>query len=61
MAWFPEKPSTLYERLTEETNRLEIQLNRLNLALSEIEKLRQLGADKHINKAIASPDLRAPK
>jgi hypothetical protein len=42
MAWFPEKPSTRYERLTEEKNRLEIQLNRLDLALSEIEKLRQL-------------------
>ena len=61
MAWFPEKPSTRYERLTEEKNRLEIQLNRLDLALSEMEKLRQLRADKPLNKAIASPDVRAPK
>ena len=61
MAWFPAKPSTLYERLTEEKNRLEIQLNRLDPALSEIEKLRQLRADKPLNKGLASPDLRAPK
>jgi hypothetical protein len=40
MAWFPEKPSTRYERLTAEKNRLKIQLNRLDLDLSEIEKLR---------------------
>jgi hypothetical protein len=55
------KPSTLYERLTEEKNRLEMQLDRLDLALSEIEKLRQLRADKSLIKGLASPDLRAPK
>jgi hypothetical protein len=57
MAWFPEKSSTRYERLTQEKRRLDIQLNGLDLARSEIEKLRQLRADKHVNKWLSSPGL----
>lgn len=54
MAWFPKKPSTRHERLTAEKNQLEIQLNRVNLALSKMENLRLLG-DKHVSERL-SPD-----
>jgi hypothetical protein len=59
MAWFPEKSSTLYQRLTAEKKRIEIQLNRLDLARSEAEKPRQLSADKHVKEWLSS-SLRSP-
>ena len=60
MARFPEKSTTLYDRLTTEKKRLEIQLNGLDLARREIEKIRHLKADKQIKKWLSSPGLRAP-
>jgi hypothetical protein len=48
MAWFPEKYSTLYDRLTAEKKRIQIQLNGLDLALREIKKDRHLQADREV-------------
>jgi hypothetical protein len=59
MARFLNKSPTLYERLTAEKKRLEIQLNGLVLARNEIEKVRRLEADKHIKEWLSS-GLRAP-
>ena len=59
MAWFPEKSATLYDRLTAEKKRLEIQLHGLDLARSEIEKVRHSKADKHVKEWLSS-GLHAP-
>ena len=63
MAWFLNKSPTLYERLTEEKKRLEIQLDLAGpgFARNKLqEKLRQLDVAAHINEWLSSPGLRAP-
>jgi hypothetical protein len=63
MAWFLNKSPTLYERLTEEKKRLEIQLDLVGpgFARNKLqEKLRQLDVAAHINEWLSSPGLRAP-
>jgi hypothetical protein len=60
MAWFPEKSSTRYERLTQEKRLIEIQLAGLNLLRSETEKLRHPSADNYVKEWLSSPGLRAP-
>ena len=59
MAWFPEKSSTRYERLTQEKRRLDIQWNGLDLARSEIEKIRQHEANRQAKEWLSS-GLHAP-
>jgi hypothetical protein len=59
MARFLDKSPTLYERLTAEKKRLEMQMNGMHLARSEIEKVRHLKADKHVEEWLSS-GLRAP-
>lgn len=58
MAWFNKSP-TLYECVTAEKKRLDRQLNELDLARSEIEKVRRLKADKHVKEWLSS-GLHAP-
>jgi hypothetical protein len=63
MTWFLNKSPTLYERLTEEKKRLEIQLGLAGPGLSRnklLDKLRQLDTAAHINEWLSSPGLRAP-
>jgi hypothetical protein len=63
MTWFLNKSPTLYERLTQEKKRLEIQLDLVGPGFARnkiLEKLRQLDVAAHINEWLSSPGLRAP-
>ena len=63
MTWFLDKSPTLFERLSEEKKRLEIQLGLAGPAMVRNElqgKLRQLDTAAHINEWLSSPGLRAP-
>jgi len=63
MTWFLNKSPTLYERLTEEKKRLEIQLDLVGPGSARntlLETLRQLDVAAHINEWLSSPGLRAP-
>jgi hypothetical protein len=46
----PNVSPTKYERLAREKRRIEAQSSGLNLARSEIEKIRHLRVDKHVKK-----------
>jgi hypothetical protein len=59
MAWFLNKSPTLFERLSEEKKRLEIQLGQVGPG-SARDKLRQLNLAAHTNECLSSPGLRAP-
>ena len=63
MAWFLNKSPTLFERLSEEKKRLEIDLGQVGPGMVRNEllgKLRQLDTAAHINEWLSSPGLRAP-
>lgn len=63
MAWFLDKSPTLFERLSEEKKRLEIQLGLVGPGMARnklLDKLRQLDTTVHINEWLSSPGLRAP-
>jgi hypothetical protein len=63
MPWFLDKSPTLFERLSEEKTRLEMQLGRAGPGMVRnklLDKLRQLDAAAHINAWLSSPGLRAP-
>jgi hypothetical protein len=63
MTWFLNKSPTLFERLSEEKKRLEIQLGHVGPGTVRdkiLGKLRQLDAAAHINEWLSSPGLRAP-
>ncbi len=63
MAWVLNESPTLYERLTAEKKRLEIELDLAgpgSIRDRLLEKLRDLRAATHINDWLSSPGLRAP-
>jgi hypothetical protein len=63
MTSFPDKSPTLFERLTAEKKRLEIELFKIEPGSARdklLEKLRHLDAAAHINDWLSSPGLRAP-
>jgi len=63
MASFPNKSPTLYERLTAEKKRLQIELDQAGSGSARnklLDKLRQLDTAAHINEWLSSPGLRAP-
>jgi hypothetical protein len=63
MTWFLNKSPTLFERLTEEKKRLDIQLGQVGPGVARnklLDKLRQLDTAAHINEWLSSPGLRAP-
>ena len=63
MAWFLDKSPTLFERLSEEKKRLEIQVGLVGPGMARnklLDKLRQLDTAAHINEWLSSPGLRAP-
>ena len=63
MTWVLNKSPTLFERLSEEKKRLEIQLGQVGPGLVRntlLGKLRQLDTAAHINEWLSSPGLRAP-
>jgi hypothetical protein len=63
MTWFLNKSPTLFERLSEEKKRLEIQLGQVGPGTVRdkiLGKLRQLETAAHINEWLSSPGLRAP-
>jgi hypothetical protein len=59
MTLSPKEPAGLYDLLMAEKKRLETQLIGLDLARSEIEKIRHLRADEQVKKWLSS-GLRAP-
>jgi hypothetical protein len=63
MTWFLNKSPTLFERLSEEKKRLEIDLGQAGPTMVRDKlpgKLRQLDSAAHINEWLSSPGLRAP-
>ena len=63
MAWFLNESPTLYERLTAEKTRLQIELDLAgpgSIRDRLLEKLRELRTATHINEWLSSPGLRAP-
>jgi hypothetical protein len=63
MAWFLNKPPTLYERILEEKKRLELQLELLgpgSVRNKLTEKVRQLDVASDLNEWLSSPGLHAP-
>ncbi len=63
MAWLLNESPTLYERLTAEKKRLEIELDLAgpgSIRDKLLEKLRELQTATHINDWLSSPGLRAP-
>ena len=63
MAWFLNESPTLYERLTAEKTRLQIELDLTGSGSIRdrlLEKLRELHTATHINEWLSSPGLRAP-
>lgn len=63
MTWFFNKSPTLYERLTEEKKRLEIQLDLVGPGFARnklLEKHRQLDVAAHVDGWLSSRELRAP-
>ena len=63
MTWFLNKSPTLFERLSEEKKRLEMQLGLVGPGMSQnklLDKIRQLDAAAHVNEWLSSPGLRAP-
>jgi hypothetical protein len=63
MAWLFNESHTLYERLTAEKKRLQIELDLAgpgSIRDRLLEKLRDLHAATHINEWLSSPGLRAP-
>ncbi len=63
MAWLFNESPTLYERLTAEKKRLEIELDLAgpgSIRDKLLEKLRELQTATHINDWLSSPGLRAP-
>lgn len=63
MAWFLNESPTLYERLTAEKKRIQIELDQAgpgSIRDKLLEKLRHLGAATNINEWLSSPGLRRP-
>ena len=63
MSWFLDKSPTLFERLTDEKERLEADLDQAGPGAVRnklLEKLRQLDVAAHIDEWLSSPGLRAP-
>jgi hypothetical protein len=63
MTWFLNKSPTLFERLSEEKKRLEIQLGQAGPGMVRnklLGKLRQLDTAAQVNEWLSSPGLRAP-
>jgi hypothetical protein len=63
MAWVLNQSPTLYERLTAEKKRLQIELDLAgpgSIRDRLLEKLRDLHTATHINEWLSSPGLRAP-
>jgi hypothetical protein len=63
MTWFLNESPTLFERLSAEKKRLEMQLGLVGPGVAQnklLDKLRQLDTAAHINNWLSSPGLRAP-
>ena len=63
MAWFLDESPTLYERLTLEKKRIQIELDLAgpgSIRDRLLKKLRELHTATHINDWLSSPGLRAP-
>jgi hypothetical protein len=63
MTWLRNKSPTLFERLSEEKKRLEIQLGLVGPGMTRnklLDKIRQLDTTAHINEWLSSRGLRAP-
>jgi hypothetical protein len=63
MTWILNKSPTLFERLSEEKKRLEIQLGQAGPGMVRtrlLDKLRQLDTAAQVNEWLPSPGLRAP-
>jgi hypothetical protein len=63
MAWFVNKSPTLFERLSAEKKRLEMQLGLVGPGMAQnklLDKLRQLDTAAQINDWLSSRGLRAP-